>query len=326
MASNGSSRPEEEKNENVNALGEKAEKMSMSDSDRVVSCTNKLYLTEEAMTSFGGPDDIFRKEKVPSQGGTINYVLTGQRQFEAGEYVMHIVTTDPEPEAESSCKVAILCLEDLCPVKIHNRLTASNMGQDHKATNYMSRYDWFHTKYWGPDTDGEDEFGEERKKFINVIRRDVFGEPDNTHANEDEDEWEDEDEEEDEEEEKLRHKFLSLAFFVDVNYLADISAGKFTCERENDWVFLMKGTGNEAPIGFIIQDEGEKAEDCVFSPSIWNYGCVLVDEQSAKCFAFVFGDYYTYRYLCQDFEKEPNDFDICKINYTFNKEYFQKEN
>jgi len=295
--------PEKKKSEKkgVGGVGKKA-KMSM----RVVSCTKKLSLTEEALfASFGGPTDIFLEQKTPSEGGTIGFVLDTRRQFEAGQYVMHLV------EPETGMKVAIVCLEDLCPVKIHNRLKASNMGDDFSASNYMNRYDWFHMKMWGLEMN--DEFGEEKKKFINVLRRDVFGESESDIAQTD---YEDEDEE------GYRNcKIGALAFFVNVKYLDEISAGNFSCERGNDWVWIMKGSGNEEPIGFIIQDK-DNEEDRVFSGE-YNYGCVLVDEKSAKCFAFVFGAYYTHKNQGQ---RESHDFDICKINYTFNKEYFQKEN
>jgi len=293
-----SSRPDEKKTKKK-GMGKKA-KMS----EGVVSCTKKLCLTEEAFASFGGQVDIFRKEKVTSEGGTISFVLDTKRQFEPGQYVMHIV------QMEVQNKVAILCLEDLCPLKIHNRLKKSNMGQDFSASNYMNRYDWFHMQYVG--SGGEDEeFGQAKRKFINVIRRDVLGED----VNEDEEEDEEEDEDRD-------YKLSSMCFFVDVKYLDDISAGRFSCERDNDWVFVMKGTGNGEPIiGFIVQGDESGCGDNVFTGED-TYGCVLVDQTSAKCFAFVFGSYYTYK----NQGRQPHDFDICKINYTFDKAYFQKGN
>jgi len=107
----------------------------------VVSTTSKLSLT--TLASFGDAVDIFRVEKEatqPGDGSTINFSIDVRRGFEVGQYVMHILETN----CETKEKVAILCLDELCAVKIHDRLNSSNMGQDFRAGNYLSRYDWMH--------------------------------------------------------------------------------------------------------------------------------------------------------------------------------------
>lgn len=235
---------------------------------------------------------------------------------------MHIVGPDTTLNKKfASSNSAILCREDVDPKLIHALLIDSNCDREiHPAPtkNFISRWDWMNFRnYFRSNDDVADEWTSyDDDEWTTLSDEDFDG---SAESNEDTPKKK----LKDTLKEHFKCNIRDLTFFVNARRIDDIIAGRFTIKRDSKSIFvMMNNTLPEPVIGFAINTRSDAHS---FNVGVWNYACVLTDQNSKQNFAFIFGDLYVLKYRLRK-DRTTVEHDVQKGLFTYNIENFLYKN
>ena len=115
--------------------------------------------------------------------------------------------------------------------------------------------------------------------------------------------------------------YSSLIFFINSDKLSLIKSVNVELIPDNNGLIytLVNIEEKSDIIGFILDARKQKGK--LMRGRDWNYGCLMVDKKTKKCFAMVIESHYTNNTQC-GWGRKKIEHDVAKSKYTYDMDYF----